>query len=140
MNEAIKELNAIKARIPQQTYRTIIGQMRASDLGGATVGINRLKKKLAKEDAVTMLFDFKCLMYSTHKHIQEAPRVRLIIPISREVSAEEYVPVSRMVAKDIGMEMVDIIIFLLIVALVRLFMMTSLFIVTMQQIRHVDSL
>nr|DAR33958.1 MAG TPA: replicative DNA helicase [Caudoviricetes sp.] len=58
-------------------------------------------------DAVTMLFDFKCLMYSTHKHTQDAPRVRLIIPLSREVSAEEYAPVSRMVAKDIGMEMVD---------------------------------
>lgn len=58
-------------------------------------------------DAVTMLFDFKCLMYSTHKHTPEAPRVRLIIPLSREVSAEEYTPVSRMVAKDIGMEMVD---------------------------------
>ena len=51
MNEAIKELNTIKARIPQQTYRTIIGQMCAGDLGGATVGIERLKKKLAKEDA-----------------------------------------------------------------------------------------
>lgn len=50
INKAIKELNAIKARIPQQTYRTIIGQMRAGDLGGATVGSNRLKKKLAKED------------------------------------------------------------------------------------------
>lgn len=58
-------------------------------------------------DAVTMLFDFKCLMYSTHKHTPEAPRVRLIIPLSREVSAEEYAPVSRMVAKDVGMEMVD---------------------------------
>ena len=58
-------------------------------------------------DAVTMLFDFKCLMYSTHKHTPEAPRVRLIIPLSREISAEEYAPVSRMVAKDIGMEQVD---------------------------------
>lgn len=58
-------------------------------------------------DAVTMLFDFKCLMYSTHKHTPEAPRVRLIIPLSREVSAEEYAPVSRMVANDIGMKMVD---------------------------------
>lgn len=58
-------------------------------------------------DAVTMLFDFKCLMYSTHKYTPEEPRVRLIIPLSREVSAEEYAPVSRMVAKDIGMEMVD---------------------------------
>ena len=51
MNEAIKELNAIKARIPQQTYRTIIGQMRAGDLGGARIVKKRIKKKLAKEDA-----------------------------------------------------------------------------------------
>jgi len=58
-------------------------------------------------DEVTMFFDFKCLMYSTHKHTPEAPRVRLIIPLSREVSAEEYAPISRMVAKDIGIEMVD---------------------------------
>ena len=51
MNNVIKELNTIKARIPQQTYRTIVGQVRAGDLGGATVGINRLKAKLAKEEA-----------------------------------------------------------------------------------------
>lgn len=51
MKEVIKELNTIKSRIPQQTYRTIVGQVRAGDLGGATVGINRLKAKLAREDA-----------------------------------------------------------------------------------------
>lgn len=49
--ELIKELNTIKARIPQQTYRTIIGQMKAGDVGGATVGIERLKRKFAKEDS-----------------------------------------------------------------------------------------
>ncbi len=48
--ELIKELNIIKARIPQQTYRTIIGQMHAGDLGGATVGVERLKRRLARED------------------------------------------------------------------------------------------
>lgn len=58
-------------------------------------------------DSISMLFDFKCLMYSTHKHTPDAPRVRLIIPLSREVSAEEFVPISRMVAKDIGIEMAD---------------------------------
>ena len=46
----IKELNTIKARIPQQTYRTIIGQMHAGDLGGATGGGERLKSRLARED------------------------------------------------------------------------------------------
>ena len=58
-------------------------------------------------DQIEMLFDFKCLMYSTHKHTPENPRVRLIIPLSREVSAEEFAPVSRMLAKDVGIEMVD---------------------------------
>ncbi|WP_026664860.1 virulence-associated E family protein [Butyrivibrio sp. FC2001] len=58
-------------------------------------------------DEVTMFFDFKCLMYSTHKHTPDEPRVRLIIPLSREVSADEYTPISRMIASDIGMDMVD---------------------------------
>lgn len=68
------------------------------DIDHATVGI---------WDEITMLLDYKCLMYSTHKHTKEEPRVRLILPLSREVSAEEYAPISRMIAKDIGIEMVD---------------------------------
>ena len=58
-------------------------------------------------DTVSMLFDFKCLMYSTHKSTPENPRVRLVIPLSRTVTADEYPAISRMVAKDIGIEMVD---------------------------------
>lgn len=46
----IKELNAIKNRIHENTYRTIRGQINAGDIGGATVGINRLKKRLQKEE------------------------------------------------------------------------------------------
>lgn len=46
----VKELNAIKHRIPENTYRTILGQVHAGDLGGATVGINRLKKRLQREE------------------------------------------------------------------------------------------
>lgn len=49
MEQLMKELDTIKDRIPRQTYLTIIGQMRAGDLGGATVGIGRLKKRIAKE-------------------------------------------------------------------------------------------
>lgn len=46
-------------------------------------------------DVITMLEDFECLMYSTHKHTTDNPRVRLIIPLSRPVSADEYPAVSR---------------------------------------------
>ncbi len=44
----MKELDTIKAMIPWQTYKTIIGQINAGDTGGAKVGIDRLKRKIAK--------------------------------------------------------------------------------------------
>lgn len=46
----IKELNVIKPDIPNQTYKTIMGQIRAGDCGGATVGINRLKRRMEREE------------------------------------------------------------------------------------------
>lgn len=58
-------------------------------------------------DEISMLCDFRCLMYSTHKHSPETPRVRLVIPLVREVTADEYPAISRMIAKDIGIDMVD---------------------------------
>lgn len=49
MTDILIQLEEIKDYIPEQTYRTIIGQVKAGDRGGATVGINRLKKRIAKE-------------------------------------------------------------------------------------------
>ncbi|MCM1221123.1 MAG: virulence-associated E family protein [Lachnospiraceae bacterium] len=58
-------------------------------------------------EQVEMFFDFRCLVYSTHKHTPENPRLRLIIPLTRNVSPDEYVAVARKVAEDIGIEMFD---------------------------------
>ncbi len=58
-------------------------------------------------DQITMLFDSKCCVYSTHKHTPEHPRLRLIIPLAREISEEEYAAVGRMVAKEIGIDLFD---------------------------------
>lgn len=58
-------------------------------------------------DQIEMLFDFRCLVYSTHKHTLESPRLRLIIPFSRNVTPDEYQAVGRKVAEDIGMELFD---------------------------------
>ena len=46
-------------------------------------------------------------MYSTHKHTPEKPRLRLIIPLTREVTPDEYMAVARRVAADIGIEQFD---------------------------------
>jgi len=51
--------------------------------------------------------DYASACYSTHKHRPDAPRYRLLIPLARQVTADEYEAVARMVAKDIGMECFD---------------------------------
>ena len=56
---------------------------------------------------VEMFFSFRCYFYSTHKHTKEKPRLRLIIPLSRVVSPDEYCAVSRKVAQEIGIELFD---------------------------------
>ena len=58
-------------------------------------------------EQMEMFFDFRCLIYSTHKHTPEAPRFRLVIPLARNVSPDEYAAVARKVAEDIGMELFD---------------------------------
>lgn len=46
-------------------------------------------------------------IYSTHSHTAEAPRLRLVIQFSREVSEDEYPALMRMIAKKIGMDNFD---------------------------------
>lgn len=58
-------------------------------------------------EQVEMLFDFYCWFYSTHKHRPDKARLRLIIPLKRPVTADEYIAVSRRVAADIGIELFD---------------------------------
>lgn len=58
-------------------------------------------------EKITMLHDFRCCVYSTHKHTPEKPRLRIIIPLSREITEEEYPAVARMVAKVIGIDLFD---------------------------------
>ena len=50
---------------------------------------------------------YRCFAHTTHKHTPEKPRFRLIIPLSREISEEEYPAVARRVAADIGIELFD---------------------------------
>lgn len=58
-------------------------------------------------DQIEMFQTFGCFIYSTHKHTKEKPRLRLIVPLSREVTPDEYMAVSRKVAEEIGMELFD---------------------------------
>lgn len=46
-------------------------------------------------------------VYSTHKHTKERPRLRLIMPLDRAVSPDEYEAIAREVAEKIGMDYFD---------------------------------
>lgn len=54
-----------------------------------------------------MLNGFESCLYSTHSHTPEAPRYRIITPLSRDVSPEEYVALARLLAKEWGIDCID---------------------------------
>ena len=58
-------------------------------------------------DEIDLLHDFRCCVYSTHKHTPEHPRLRMIIPLARDITENEYPAVARMVAKEIGIDLFD---------------------------------
>ena len=57
--------------------------------------------------SVETIFGYGCVMYSTHKHHPDKPRLRLVIPLLRPVTADEYVPIARRIAADLGIDFFD---------------------------------
>lgn len=46
-------------------------------------------------------------VYSTHKHTPAKPRLRLVIPLARNVTPEEYQAIGRRIAADLGIDQFD---------------------------------
>lgn len=92
-------------------------------VGGRLVDGRRRKGAVAYRTVLTLDADFagedfisRCsaalpgrawVVYSTHKHSAAQARMRLVAPLSRRVSAAEYVRVARAVAERVGMEQFD---------------------------------
>jgi putative DNA primase/helicase len=55
----------------------------------------------------TMLYGDAAVVYSTHKHTPEKPRLRLIMPLDREVNPTEYEAIARRVAGNLDIELFD---------------------------------
>lgn len=58
-------------------------------------------------EAFTFVYDCEAFLHGTLTHSPEAPRYRLILPLSRECSAEEYAATARKIAGNIGIEFFD---------------------------------
>ena len=50
---------------------------------------------------------YKTLIYSTHSHRPEAPRLRLIIPLTRDITPDEYNAITRFFAQEHGINQFD---------------------------------
>ena len=51
-----------------------------------------------------LLYDKAAAVYSTHKHTPEKPRLRLVVPLARDVTPDEYQAIGRRVAADLGID------------------------------------
>jgi len=108
------------ARMPKKQQDEI------KDVGGYVAGVlrggKRNNKSVESRSALTLDLDsatpyfwdvfivensFAAAIYSTHKHTPENPRLRLIIPLDRPVTADEYEAIARKVAQWVGMGMFD---------------------------------
>ncbi len=61
------------------------------------------------QDAIKRVDGLGCAycVYSTRKHHEAAPRLRVLLPLYRTCTADEYEPLARMMAKLIGIELCD---------------------------------
>lgn len=50
---------------------------------------------------------YSSCLYTTHGHTPDSPRVRIIVPLKRNVTPEEFVALSRHLAGEFGIDMFD---------------------------------
>lgn len=115
------ETSAEYAKMPKSEQSEI------KDVGGFVGGLardgRRTKESIEYRELISLDMDFapkdyvqkidnflspyRYLVYPTHKYRQDSPRVRIVIPLSRPVTPEEYEPVARFVASEIDIESFD---------------------------------
>ncbi|MBR4719766.1 MAG: virulence-associated protein E [Lachnospiraceae bacterium] len=94
-------------------------------VAGSLMGERRKANAVIGRDVVTLDFDnipsygtdgviqsvdaLGCgyCIYSTRKHMETGPRLRILIPLDRTVTADEYEPIARYLAKMVGIQMAD---------------------------------
>ena len=91
-------------------------------LAGTLKGSRRRKTEVVSRSMITLdcdklstsFFDeyeflnrYLSIVYTTHTHLPESPRARILIPLTRDVTPEEFNAIARYLADETGMEMVD---------------------------------
>lgn len=94
-------------------------------VGGTLSGVRRKSDAVTGRDLLTLDLDnipagmtqeiiqrvikLQCnyCIYSTRKHQSAKPRLRVLLPLDRTVSADEYEPIGRKIAEMIGIDLAD---------------------------------
>ena len=87
------------------------GRRKAANVTGrdlVTLDLDAIKRGGSSDvlAAVSALGCASCV-YSTRKHDPARPRLRVVLPLDRTVTAEEYEPIARRVAEWLGIEQAD---------------------------------
>ena len=72
-----------------------------------TLDVDFLSKGENITDNMLKAYDVAFAVYSTHKNCEKDPRQRLIIPLSRPVSPDEYEAIARKIADNIDIDLFD---------------------------------
>ncbi len=59
-------------------------------------------------DDIENKLPFAALIYSTHSHTPEKPRIRILYPLTRDVSPDEHAAIARHLADSLGIEYFDV--------------------------------
>lgn len=86
------------------------GKARANLIARSVLTLDYDKCSVDIDDLAFQLelsLDCTFVAYSTYRHTPENPRIRVVIPLSRDISADEYEVYSRQVADQLGIEGID---------------------------------
>lgn len=70
-----------------------------------TMDVDRAKTSFLEE--YEALSPYSTFIYSTHSHTPDAPRLRLVVPLTRDISPDEYQAITRLFAAEHGIEQFD---------------------------------
>ena len=112
--------------VAEYAHMKSAGRSAAKDKGGFVAG--ELKDGLRKASAVLLrsmltmdvdnakpsfldeyeaLSPYTTFIYSTHSHRPDAPRLRLVVPLTRDITPDEYQAITRLFAAEQGIEQFD---------------------------------
>lgn len=122
----LKETNRTTETLKEFISATKEEQLKIKDVGGYVGGYlrngRRKPENVVNRQLLTLDIDFAhkdfwddyllqfnnaAVLHATHKHCESSPRFRLIMPLSRECTPDEYVATARQIAGLMGIELFD---------------------------------